>query len=89
MLALRAKSYEGAVAAMLALDEAVQRRRDEILRLTGLGENSRQAPVDPVVAQVNLSVQDLRSIAQELTKRRQPELVTHAIEIEAEPHDES
>jgi len=86
MLVVRPRNYEGAVAAALALDDAVRERRDEVLRLTGQGESASKSPVDPVVQQVKLSADDLRSMAQALTKRRQPELVATSIDIRPEDH---
>jgi hypothetical protein len=88
MLAVRPKSFEAAVAAALALDEAVQNRRDEILRMTGQGDAASKPVADPVIAAVNLSPADLRAIGKELVKRRQPELVEHAIDIEPEGHED-
>lgn len=88
MLAVRPKSFEAAVAAALALDEAVQNRRDEILRMAGQGEAASKPHVDPVLEAVNISAADLRAISKELVKRRQPELVENAIDIKAEGDDE-
>ena len=84
MLAVRPGSFEKAVGAALALDEVVQQRRDEILRLTGNGENASQRVADPVVASLKISAEDLRAMAQEMVKRRQPELVTQAIDVKGD-----
>lgn len=86
MLAVPIRNFEVAVTSALALDEAVRDRRDEVLRLTGQGESASKVAVDPVVAQVNLTPADLRSMAAALIERRQPELVTDAIDVTPEDH---
>ncbi len=87
MLAVRFKDLEGAVKSTLLLDQALQNRRDEILRLTGQGDSASKVVADPVVALVKFTPQELRAMAQELVKHRQPELVTGMIEVEGEPDD--
>lgn len=86
MLAVPIRNYEVAVTSALALDGAVRDRRDEVLRLTGQGESASKVAVDPVVAQVNLTPADLRSMAAALIERRQPELVADAIDVTPEDH---
>jgi hypothetical protein len=86
MLAVPIRNFEVAVTSALALDEAVRDRRDEVLRLTGQGDSASKAPTDPVVAQVNLTPADLRSMAAALVERRQPELVDDALDIRPEDH---
>lgn len=82
MLALRPSTFERGVAAFIALEEALQARRDAILRLTNQGENAAREEhlAEPVIRNVELSPGDIRMLAQELTKRRQPELVEYANE---------
>jgi hypothetical protein len=87
MLPVRPGSYERAVAAALALDEAVRARRDEVLRLTGHGESASKPEPS---TKVQLSKEDLRAMGRELVKRRQPELVADTRpEEEQEVFDES